>query len=88
MAGSVNDAKAWNRSALKREFQSQDEFVIIADKIYGLTKHLLRPFKENELSPDQRLKKRQKRFNYRLNSLRTLMTEHIYGVWKNREAIQ
>ena len=37
----VHDAKIWNKSALKRDFETQEEFQLMGDTAYGITRYLL-----------------------------------------------
>ncbi len=78
-AGSTHDARVWRNSSAKEIMEAQQMFSIAGDSAYPMSRTLLKPFSNAEATtPNHR------RFNRLLCGLRTVCTENIIGVWKQR----
>jgi len=76
-AGSTHDARVWRNSSAKAIIEEQSQFQVVGDSAYPISRTLIKPFKETP-TPQHR------RFNRSLTAIRTVCTENIIGVWKQR----
>ena len=76
-AGSTHDARCWRNSGTKPFIEMQRQYTVAADSAYPLSRHLMKPF----LNPQSQ---KETTFNKKLSALRTVMTENIIGILKNR----
>ena len=77
-AGSTHDARAWRSSAMKAYIEAQRRFYGVADSPYPISRTLMKPFPQNELT------QRKRAFNKALCAARTEMTEDLIGILKQR----
>ncbi len=76
-AGSTHDARCWRNSGTKPFIERQLQYAVAGDSAYPISRHLMKPY----LNPNH---PKEVNFNKKLCGLRTVMTENIIGVWKNR----
>lgn len=78
--GSAHDSRVFRRSEVKRVWERQQEFKMVADTAYPISDVVIKPYLAEEALNDRR----KRLFNRRLSGMRTQMTECIYGMWKRR----
>ena len=76
-AGSTHDSRIWNNSNVKNWIEQQNDFMIVGDSAYPISKTLMKPY----LRPTD-VKKIV--FNKKVSAIRTIMTENLIGLWKRR----
>ncbi len=72
-SGSTHDARIWRNSAAKDIIERQNEFMIVGDSAYPISRTLIKPFRDTP-TPQHR------KFNKALTGLRTVCTENIIGM--------
>ena len=72
--GSAHDARIWAQSSAKPYLTGQPWY-LAGDAGYPLSSTLIKPF-ANPVTNDKRL------FNVRLSGAWTMMTENVFGIWK------
>ena len=78
--GSTHDSRIWQRSEAKTWLEAQISFKCAGDSGYPISEVLVKPYETAEAGNVAR----KRLFNKRLSSARTVMTENIFGMWKQR----
>jgi DDE superfamily endonuclease len=77
-SGSTHDARIWSSSPIKSFIERYDgQFCVAADSAFPISTTLIKPYPRPTCP-------RKKKFNKCLSGLRTVATENIIGMWKNR----
>lgn len=74
------DSTIYHFSQVKQHMESQVTYKCAADSGYGISQIIVKPYTTLEAINDPR----KKLFNHKLSSIRTIMTENIFGRWKQR----
>jgi hypothetical protein len=78
--GSTNDARVWKNSPEKCVIDGQHRFLLAGDSGYPISENLITLYHNAEALRNPRRRK----FNQRLSGLRTVCTENIFGIMKQR----
>jgi hypothetical protein len=77
-SGSTHDGRIWSNSSVKKFMESHEgQFLIAADSAFPISTTLLKPYHRPSCP-------KKRKFNKCLSGLRTVCTENIIGIWKNR----
>ena len=78
--GSSHDAHIWRESIFKPLIEQNRRFLLAGDSAFPISDVLVKPYSTRDAMDDRR----KRLFNIRLSGLRTVMTENVYGIWKQR----
>jgi hypothetical protein len=78
--GSTNDARVWKNLPVKRVIEGQRRFLLAGDSGSPISENLITLYRNAEALRNPRRRK----FNQRLSGLRTVCTENIFGIMKQR----
>ena len=78
--GSSHDAHIWRESIFKPLIEQNHRFLLAGDSAFPISDVLVKPYSTRDAMDDRR----KRLFNIRLSGLRTVMTENVYGIWKQR----
>jgi hypothetical protein len=78
--GGVHDARMWRNSTAKQFVEQQRKYMMAGDSAYPISPVLMKPFSNQEAAANAS----KRLFNRRLCGLRTVMSENVYGIWKQR----
>ena len=80
MAWKSNDSNIYHFSQAKQHMESQVTYKCAGDSGYPISQIMVKPYTTAEALNDNR----KALFNHKLSSIRTIMTENIFGRWKQR----
>ncbi len=74
--GSTHDARIWRSSSTKALMEQQEQFFVLGDSAYPISRTLVKPYKNPTGN--------QVPFNRALSGARTHLTENTIGILKRR----
>jgi hypothetical protein len=80
-AGKTHDARIWMASAVRQFVEDFfGTFLVVGDSAYPMSKNLVKPFSNREAAEDVSMR----HFNSALSGARTVMTENVFALYKQR----
>ena len=78
--GGTHDSNIYHFSEARQHMESQITYKCAGDSGYAISQIMVKPYTTAEALNDNR----KALFNHKLSSIRTIMTENIFGRWKQR----